>query len=353
MAYSDVNVLATTRDVWCRETPSDNYFKTSELLNRISKSPAKASIDGGDTACWTSVVNNAGTAEMIASGGSYTADQHTHSVKCSLLWKRGGLLYTQDKSDFDVYNKGEGRVINLVKHTLDTIQKTIAEQQATALWTVNTGTGNGWVSLGHCIHNPADSSLDYDYAGVDVSTYTGFAATQTSGSGASITISQIVKMINKLRFMYGAKADLIVVPFDIYSSLEAEAMGAQRHPSVRAGVKTELGLETFSIHGADVVADPYLDAVGADTSHYGSAHPAYYAGTKRVYVLSTDEIAIVNRPAGNLAGGYTSHGQYEVSPWTDLAPITGYDKYQILFQHTSILAVLRPKAQGVLYNFVA
>lgn len=341
MPVGDNNILATTVETWIRKYDVDAFFRRSDATLGIWKNlSGRDRVDGGDEPSWS--IFTAGSGNPV--GIDLTSNAPTFGVetnpqvrrKPKLQWKTKGRQYDYPKQDFDVFNKGEGRVINLLKGNLDNIMMTAKDVFARDLWETAPG-ANDPVSLSKAIGDFAST-----YAGIDPGVVTSWSPYNVDLANATITVQDCADAIMRLRVDRAANIDAIVCGFDVYSALQAEANGAIRHPNVRTGVRTELNVDTFSISGVPVIADPFLDAE--------PANGAVPAGNSTVYFLDYSEIAMIPQPADPM-DGLNSFGEFfRIDGPSPMHMISQEHTYKIHIEWTLILAVLNRRKQGVIIN---
>lgn len=350
MSATSISVLAAAHEEWASEQKADSFFDSTDCTKLFYKSNAKYQAGGGLKVVWSAEVAQAATAEAIASGGTLAAVGTTEFMKrAELDWKFLAIAAKRDKQDFDVYNAGEASQVNLYKGWLDNIKQSMMELMGDQIWS-NTVGASDLISLCVAIDGIPPTTPGYvpqTYAGLAPATYTKWVSYRRDLTTTSVGISDLVEAINDIRFRRKGKADLIVCGFEDYLAIENEGLGAVRHPSVSAGSTTELGLPTFTVHGAKVVVDRFLDAEPANGGAPANS-PLGFAGNKKVYVLSTDQIAWIAQPKEKLVGYKTIEGSIQMSNLVDRFPLFAEMTYQVAMETGGVLMAANRRPHAVI-----
>jgi len=349
VSITSTSLLATTLEEWITEQVADSFFDSTETCQMILKSKAGLSVDGGDALSWTVTTNRVADPAFVPDGGTFGIDDNQEFLsKAQLNWAQLGRAIRRDRGDFDVYNKGRGRVINLATQTLDNLKESFRQFAGQNLW-ASPLPANGWIPLSWAVLPHTGLVAPYNYAGIASST--DWCSVGLRVPAANPTIAQVASVIDELRFRNRAKPTMAVTSFALYQALRAEAITNIQYTNVRTDVVTELNISTFTISGVPFYVDPFLNDQAADGA-FTDVDPRGVAGANRIYILDTNNLALVPQPAGTLAGEWkTIDGLIRVSPWTDLSVSPDVlDKYQIVASAHVGLVSLNRRCHAVIWR---
>lgn len=352
------NVLASSQEAWITDQAVETYFDSTVTLNKLVNSMVRHRVDGGESisaTIQTKGFDDSGLTDAdplqgalgatntiaVAEGQKYKVINTQFLQKANWPWRKLGLSVQVNEEEFDVYNKGEPRVINLAQAYLDNLKESVKQELARNTWQdgdeATLGAANQITSLRAALLGTAN------YGGLTPAQHNKNLPLTDDLQPNWATVSDIQGYITRLRMERNAKPSLVVCGLTQYNSLNAEANSVVRHPDVRPNVTVELGVVTFTISGVPVVYDPFLDSSVADLNGHN------IAGSKQVYILDTNEIGFVPKPAGRLTGDRLVVNEFfEMTPWMNLTESLNLPVYQTNISSVLQLVVLNRRKQAVI-----
>ena len=256
-----------TINTFCRERVipklQDNVYKSSPLIHKLLKEKKKKWNGGTSHDMPIQVAKNT-NAQSYGDNATLTIAKTDEATKARYNPTRYNVAITIEGIE-EAMNKGDGKVLELIKEKVKIAEGSLIELFAGHLFTAQTG--NNIVSITDIIDQDAGagSSLGGVLGGVngDVASW----ISSVDSSSTALTRLLLDKKFNTVKHNQD-KCDLMVTTDDIWSGISATYL----QPNMRYtdAKMADLGFENFKYRGAVVISDdncPAGDLYLLNTNH--------------------------------------------------------------------------------------
>jgi len=250
------DLLASTLEKYADEL-QEQWYKKSVVANKFLSGKGVKDVDGGESIVLRANYQNSGTVQQITRASALPTTQQQMYTTSSLLW--AGLAGSIARNDWDIaLNSGSPKAFDLFEQDLKNLQEEMAQTlEGILVGAVTVSTSSIWSLL-----DVIDSSNPGvgNYAGLDRSSYTWWAATETAVTGGLANVIEALRTAHNTASRNGMDP----VDFCVTTQTIQEAIAA-RHTAylqISSGDKADLMFPSIIFNGRPVF---YSDQMLADT----------------------------------------------------------------------------------------
>lgn len=250
------DLLTSTLEKYADQLQEQWYTK-SVVVNKFMNGKGIKDVDGGESIVLRLNYQDSGTVQQITRTSALPTTQQAMYTTASLEW--AGLAGSISRNDWDLaLNSGSPKAFDLFEQDFKNLQESMAQTlESILIGAVTVSTSSIWSLL-----DVVDSSNPGvgNYAGLDRSTYSWFAGTETSVTGGLANIVEALRTAHNTSSRNGMDP----VDFCVTTSTIQEALAARHvaYLQIGSGEKADLMYPSIIFNAKPVF---YSSSMIADT----------------------------------------------------------------------------------------